>query len=214
MNKVNKTRTWRIWLSLGATAVLGAALGCGQVGGAGQCNGVDVTGMCVAVDSVQPTDTVTGFGDTSDVDAFQNPDCDGNPATVDPEKFGKHSAKVTFSTKLMTGVTSPPAPAFVTWENYTIEYIASSTNTVNAPALTAHSYAADSIKVNANESVTATLELVSIQTKDEYVKSNGSSLPAIYSAVYTIKGTSQFNEDVVLKTSVSFNIGDYNLCSK
>jgi hypothetical protein len=113
----------------------------------------------------------------------------------------------------MSGVTSPPAPAFVTWENYTIEYFASTSNQVNAPALIPHSFAADSLKVNADESVTATLEFVSSQTKEEYENNNGSFWPpAIYTAVYTFKGTSQFNQEVALKTSVTFNIGAYDLC--
>jgi hypothetical protein len=211
VNKVNKARAWRVWLSLGATAVLGAALGCGQVGGAGQCNGVEVTGMCVTVDSIQPTDTVTGFGDTSSVDAFQNPDCDGDPATSDAEKFGDHSAKVTISANFMKNVTSPPAPAFVTFTGYTVQYVASTTNTVAAPGMTTQTFS-DSWKVNADESVTKTLDLVILQTKDEYVKGGGSKSPAIYTAKYTISGTSQFNQDVVLIGTTSISIGDYNLC--
>jgi hypothetical protein len=216
VNKVNKAVRLRIWLSLGATAVLGAALGCGQVGGAGQCNGVDVVGACVTVDSVVPTDPVGFGGPTPDVDAKQEADCDGDPSTVDPEKFGEHEATVTISAALMTGVNSPPAPAFITFTSYTIEYVPSSTNLVATPALTAQSFGPTSLKVNTDGSQAPfTLEFVNFQTKKEYVDGGGSLYPpASYSAKYTLKGTSQFNDDVVLIGSTTFNIGDYNNCAK
>jgi hypothetical protein len=211
VNKVNKAVKLRIWLSLGATAVLGAALGCGQVGGAGQCNGVDVVGACVAMESVVPTDPVGFGGDTSDVDAVQTNPC---PGTTTAEKFGEHAAKVTISASLMKGVNSPPAPAFITFTSYTVEYSPSSTNLVSAPALTAQSFGPITMKVNADgTSVTNTLEFVNFQTKEEYVSTGGSLYPpATYSAKYTLQGTSQFNQDVVLVGSASFNIGDYDSC--
>lgn len=215
VNKVMRITAGRIWLPFAATAFVGLAMGCGQIGGAGQCNGVNITGMCVTVDSIQPTDTVTGFGDTSDVDAFQSADCDGDPATSDPEKFGKHSAKVTISATLMTGVSSPPAPAFVTWTGYTIDFVASSTNLVSAPSLSSQAFAADNLKVNADTPTTWTFEFVPSQTKSEYANNSGPQWPpATYSAIYTFKGETQFKQDVEIKSSASFNIGNYDLCAQ
>ncbi len=210
MNKGDKTRAWRIWLPLGATVVLGAALGCGQIGGAGQCNGVDVVGACVAMESVVPTDSVGFGGDTPDVDAAQTLVCSSGT----PEPFGEHAAKVTISADLMQGVTSPPAPAFITFTSYTIEYTPSSTNLVTAPALTAQSFGPITMKINTDgSSITDTVEFMNLQTKAEYVSGGGSlNPPSSYSAKYTFKGTSQFNQDVVLVGSASFNIGDYNYC--
>jgi hypothetical protein len=205
---------WRLWLPLAATALAGLALGCGQIGGAGQCNGVDVTGVCVTVDAIVPTDPV-GFGaDTPDVDAVQEGDCDGDPTTVDPETFGEHDAKLSISATLMTGVNSPPAPAFITFTSYTVEYVPSSTNLVAAPALTTQSHGPFSMKVNTDgTSVTDTVEFVNLQTKKEYVDGGGSLYPpGSYSAKYTLKGTSQFSDDVVLIGSATFNIGDYDNC--
>ncbi|HET6466708.1 MAG TPA: hypothetical protein VLY20_12765 [Nitrospiria bacterium] len=216
MNKVTGIKASRMWLSLGATALLGWVLGCGQIGGAGQCNGVDVTGACVSVDSVVPTDSVGFGGDTPDVDVVENQDCDGDPTTQDPEKFGEHDAKVTIEADLMKDVTSPPAPAFITFTSYTIDYTPLATNLVTAPALTSQSFGPTSLKVNTDGSqATFTLEFVNFQTKEEYVNNGGSLYPpASYSAKYTFRGTSQFDQDVVLVGSATFNMGNYDNCSK
>jgi hypothetical protein len=186
------------------------ASGCGEIGGAGQCNGVDVTGLCITLESISPS---SGGGESPDVDAFLNPDCNGDGVADDPEVFTKHDARAVFSAILMPGVDSPPAPAFVTFTNYTVTFQSSPTNQVTAPALNGHIFSAGQIKVNADSSVTATLEMIPIQTKDEYVNNGGSPIPAIYTATYTITGTTQFNKDVVLTGTTSFNIGNFDTCS-
>jgi hypothetical protein len=185
------------------------AAGCGEVGGAGQCNGVDVTGLCVTIDSIVPG---TETEDTPDVDAFFNTDCNGDGVSDDPEVFTKHDADVTVSATLMPGVESPPAPAFVTFQSYTITYQASPTNQVTAPALSGHVFGGSEFKVNADQTFTTTLEMVPIQTKNQYVDNGGSGVPAIYTATYTLVGTTQFNEDIVLAGTASFNIGSFNTC--
>ena len=199
-----------MWLPFGIVTLL---LGCGEIGGSGQCFGVDATGMCLTIDSIQPTDTVTGFGDTSDVDIFQNPDCDLSTPEFETEAFGGHSADVSFTAALLEGVSSPPAPAFMTFETYTIEYVASPANTVTTPVLTTQFFSANSLKINADSSITATFEFVPIPTKDEYNSGGGDpSSVAIYTAFYTFQGKSQFNQDVVLKGSAGFNLGNFDNC--
>jgi hypothetical protein len=206
---INKAAAKRIWLLLGTTALVGIALGCGQVGGAGQCNGVDLTGACVTMDSIVPTDLLNS-ADTNDVDAFQTA-CLG----ATPELFGEHMAKVTISANLMTGVTSPPAPAFITFTSYTIEYVASPTNLQTAPVLTSQAFGPTTFHVNTDGTpATLTLDFVNTVTKKQYVDLGGIKTPAMtYSAKYTILGTSQFNQDVALVGSATFNIADYNNCS-
>lgn len=210
VNKIIQARTWRIWLSLGATAIVGMALGCGQVGGAGQCNGVDVTGVCETVDSIVPTDPLGAGGDTSDVDAYQTAVCSSGTS----EPFGEHKAKVTVSASLMRGVTSSAAPAFIVFTSYTIDYTPSPTNLIAAPSLTSQAFGPITLKVNSDGTpVTQTLEFVNTVTKKEYVDLGGSKNPAMtYSAKYTFKGTSEFNQDVALVGSASFTMGDYNYC--
>ncbi|MBI3810807.1 MAG: hypothetical protein HY283_01170 [Nitrospirae bacterium] len=211
MNKIIQARTWRIWLSLGATAIVGIALGCGQVGGAGQCNGVDVTGACETVDSVVPTDPLGAGGDTPDVDAYQTAVC---PTSGTAEPFGEHKANVTISANLMPGVTSSAAPAFIEFTSYTIDYTPSPTNLIAAPPLTSQAFGPISFKVKTDGTqVTQTLEFVNTVTKKEYVDLGGSKNPAMtYSAKYTFKGTSEFAKDVALVGSATFNMGDYNYC--
>jgi len=205
--------SWRTGVPWAALALFGLAMGCGQTGGGGQCDGADSSGMCATIDSIIPTDTVTGFGDTSDVDAFPllSGDCDGNGVADDPEPFGKHSALVTISANLLPDVTSPPAPEYVEFVGYDIDYIPSPDNLVPAPALTSQTFS-DSWRVSANESVTRTLEFVTIQTKLEYQSNGGTALPATYTARYTLYGKTQFNQFIKLVGLATFQIGDFNLC--
>jgi len=211
VNKVNQARALRVWLSLGATAALGILLGCGEIGGAGQCFGVDVTGLCLTVDSIVPTDTAVSNEDTNAVDAFQFSDCDGDPLTLDFEPIGPHSAKVTISATLMPGVTSPPAPAFVTLEGYTVEFFPNPNNSGSSPALTGL-IRTESVKINADSSLTATFELVPLDTKVEYVTNGGDTLPMNYSAIYTFTGKSQFFQDLVIQGATNFDIGSWDNC--
>ncbi len=208
MNNLAIRRLWRWGLFLGLS---GAALGCGEVGGGGQCFGVDVSGMCVAVESIIPTDTAVSNKDTSSVDAYQTIDCDPATPQFEVEPIGPHSSKVTFSAQLMPGLTSPPAPAFVTWTGYTIEYIPNPNNLVFSPPLTGWSLG-ETIKVDINTTLERTLELVPVQTKAEYGELGGSPLPTNYTAVFTFFGTTQFNQDLVVKGTTNFDIGDWDNC--
>jgi hypothetical protein len=201
VNKTYGVRTWQTLLCVGAASLLVA---CGEIGGAGQCNGADTTGMCVSIGSIFPEGT-------PDVDAFQTLDCDGNGIADDPEVITKHDASVSISAELFEGVTSPPAPAFVTFTSYVINYTPSPANQVIAPLLDDWVFGLDQ-KVNEGESITMTLEMIPIQTKAEYGNEGGSLLPAVYTATYTIMGTTQFNEEIVLQGSTSFNIGDFDNC--
>ena len=209
MNKINQARASRIYLSLGATAALGILLGCGEIGGAGQCNGVDVTGMCVTLDSIQPVN-VQGEN-TNDVDIFQDPDCDGDPETFDPEPFGSHGATVTISANLMPGVTSPPAPGFVTWEKYTVEYDPSPTNINFAPPLNIQEFG-ETIKVNADSSTESTLEMMPLPIKEQYVIDSGGFETTSYTVIYTFTGKTQFNQEIALKGSTSIIVGAFANC--
>lgn len=191
---------------VGLAAVLYA---CGEVGGAGQCNGVDVLGACMTIQSIAPQD---GSGEsTNDVDAFQNPDCDGDATTSDSEPFTSHTAVVTLTMDLMPNVTSPPAPEFVTIEGYSVTYTPSPTNTVSAPPLTGQTFG-ETIKIGAGETVEAELEMVPLQIKDEYVAAGGAFEGAIYRAVYTFQGKSQFNEEFAIGGNTTFTIGAFNNC--
>jgi hypothetical protein len=208
--------SWRTGMSWVALALFGLAFGCGTTGGGGQCDGADSSGMCATIDNIVPTDLVSGFGPTSSVDAFRlvSGDCDANGTADDPEPFGDHSALVTISANLIPNVTSPPAPEYVEFTGYTIEYIASPTNLIAAPPLATQVFS-ESWKVGADETVTKTLEFVSLQTKAEFFTAFGGVAPVApihYTAVYTISGKTQFDQDMTLVGSTAFSIGDFDAC--
>ena len=181
---------------------------CGEIGGSGQCGGVEDSGVCVTVVSIEPFDETT---DTADVDAFAAEDCDGDLLTLDPEPLFKHSATVTLSADLIPILTAPPAPEFVTFTSYTIDYIPSDANLIFAPALTTQVFGT-TIRVDIDSTTPTDLELVPIQTKLQYVDLGGDPRVSIYSVIYTFEGTTQFNKGVVLQGSTTVNIGDFNNC--
>lgn len=198
------------------TAVLGLLwatfpvllLACGEIGGAGQCNGVEDSGVCVTVVGIQPFDQVQ---DTTDVDAYQTADCDGDPNSSDPEEFFKHQATVTISADLLPNLTIPPAPEFITITDYTIEYVPGASNLVFAPSLSPQVFG-QTIRVDVNGSTSADLEFVPIQTKLQYVELGGDQRPAIYTVIYTFQGKTQFNKSFVVKGSTTANFGNFDNC--
>ncbi|HEY4486023.1 MAG TPA: hypothetical protein VI702_06885 [Nitrospiria bacterium] len=207
----NRGASGRKWLSLGAASILGILLGCGVIGGAGQCHGVHVSGICVTVDSITPTDPVGFGGDTNDVDAYQAPDCDLDLSTPDAEPIGDHAAIVNFSATAMPGVTVPPAPEFVTFTHYTISYLDNPSNLGTDPPLTGRDLG-ETMKIPTNSSATFTLQAVSIQTKDEYGLGGGDTLPQNYTLVYSFYGTTQFNKIFYVVANTNVDIGDWNNC--
>jgi hypothetical protein len=204
--------SWRTGMSWAALALFGLAFGCGTTGGAGQCDGADSSGLCATIDAIIPTDLVSGFGATNKVDAyFSTNDCDGNGTPDDPEPWGDHSALVTISGNLFPNVTSPPAPEYVEFYGYTIQYEPSSNNLVPSPPLSSQAFT-ETWRVSANETVTKTLEFVAIQTKLEFQNTGGTVTPAFYTALYTIYGKTQFDQDIKLVGAATFEMGDYDAC--
>ncbi|HEY5649515.1 MAG TPA: hypothetical protein VIU33_08450 [Nitrospiria bacterium] len=183
--------------------------GCGDIGGAGQCFGVENTGTCLTINSIEPT---TDGGPTSDVDAHFSTDCNGDGIDDDPEAGFSHTANITFSNSLLPGVTSPPAPQFVTLTNYSVVYVPNPNNLGSAPDLDGWTFSANNLLLDVGSNFTGEFEMVPIQTKLQYATLGGDTLPQFYTAVYSFTGTSQFNEDIVLQGTVSFAMGDFNNC--
>ena len=201
-----KAWVWRAWFSMAGMVLL---MGCGEVGGAGQCFGTGTSGLCVTLDSIVPTDKVTGFGDTNSIDAFQS-DCDGD--TIPDETWGDHAVTVTFSAFLMPGVESPPAPSSVTWTNYLVTLVPNPSNQVSPPALTGYDYAFSG-RLDTNSSLTVTLLLVSAQVKNEYVGASGSSNPgSIYTVSLQFIGKTEFNKTIVLGGQTTITMADFDHC--
>ncbi len=192
--------------------------GCGdRIGGSGQCGGVDLNGVCVGVVSIQPTDDVTGFGDTSDVDAYRliTGDCNADGTANDPEPFGRHAILVTFTMSNISTVDDeePALPDFVTITGYTIDY-SLNPNSSSGPPLTTRDFTGPTILVELDETVIETLRFVEIDTKTEYRNNQplGSTVFPSYTATYTFRGTDQFNNPLTLVAHAQFTIGDFDLC--
>ena len=228
VDKVNKAVKLRIWLSLGATAVLGAALGCGEVGGSGQCGGVGDSGACIKIESIVPT-YETGGGATSDVDAFMDVCTLDDPTTPEDETefetITDHAAEVTFRNEPIPGAPSGSiAERDVTITQYTISYsLNNCPSGALCPALSTVNVSGESILIPKNSSVSRELKFIDLAKKQQYAELIGDNLfpphgPASlqfpsYTATYTFQGTDIFNDPIILQGYTEFTIGDYDNCS-
>lgn len=193
--------------------------GCGddQIGAAGQCGGAESSGICVTIDSIEPGSLA--LPDTDDVDAFQNPDCDGDPTTPDPEVFSRHSADVTFSVFNLIpsnepGVT-PGVPTFVTLTQYSIEYTADTGNVLPVPTLTNRVFN-ETIRIDVEGSTMVTLAFLEIAQLVEFAEQalEDETANAIqsYTAKYTFSGQDSLGNPVSVAAFKKFQIGNFNAC--
>jgi len=184
---------------------------CGDVGGSGQCGGVQDSGSCVRVENIIPT---YKGANSSNVDTVLNA-CTFDPVTGAPltfEIFTDHSAIVT-----VTNVPLPGAPLDsplpVTLLDYSISY---SVNRCPAgatcPALTPL-VASQSTLVLPNISTSFTLPFVPLSTKQEFVSLGGTvnSFPS-YTATYVITGTNASKKPISIQGEAEFTIGNYDTC--
>ncbi len=211
------TKKWRMnWCMFLALLGLLVLTGCGddQVGGAGQCGGAESSGICVTVDLIEPGSI--SLPDSDDVDAVQNLDCDGDPATDDPEEISRHFADVTFSaTNLIPsnepGIT-PGVPIFVTLTQYSIEYTADEGNVLPVPTLTNRVFN-ETIRIDVDGSTTVTLALVEIAQLVEFNQQGGAAGPIqSYTAKYTFSGQDSLGNGVSVAAFKKFQIGDFDTC--
>ena len=195
--------------------------GCGgddQIGAAGQCGGVESSGICVTIDLIAPGDGNTEATDS--VDAFAEFDCDGDPATDDGVLLFAHFAEVTLSAANLIptnipGVT-PGVPTFVTLTQYAIEYSANSGNVQPVPVLTNRVFN-ESIRIPVNGSFTTTLSFVEFQQKAEYRETAQQLFPDLnpihsYTAKYTFSGQDSLGNSVSVAAFKQFEMGDFDSC--
>jgi hypothetical protein len=204
-------------VALGLLSLTLGLLGCdsGSIGGSGQCGGASDADVCVQINAIEP---VYLGQTTSNVDALQDICSAATSTTSTLEPFTDHSARVTISNEPLPGV-GPGANASttVTLQDFSIRY------TLNAcpagatcPALDTLTVAAGSIvTILPGNSAIITLPFVPLAKKFEYVSKGGSLLAfPSYSANYTITGTDLFHNDVSVRGSAQFTIGDFDNCSR
>ncbi len=189
-------------------------LACGDIGGSGQCGGVDVSRACLKIESIAPTYEPSG-GPTSDVDAYQDT-CDPGPPVVF-ETITDHDATVTFSNKPVGDAPSNAIPD-VTITQYTITYTLNSCPAgMTCPAITPGPVTVfQTFLIPANSTVSVDLKFVDLQMKIDY-SNNAVPFPPpflypSYTATYTFSGTDHFQHGVSATGFTEFTIGDYDNC--
>jgi len=197
--------------------------GCGEMSsGRGPCGGgIEAEGSCVRVEKMEPAFILGVLGEeepkvllTSAVDIFLNPDCDGDPATVDPEPFADHSAKVTFSNTLLPDI-DQKHQRDVTLTGYTVAYsLAHCPEGLQCPLLTPNQIGA-TLFLPAGGTEEFSLVLVTLGTKNEYLQKGGgvNAFPT-YTATYTFSGEDEFGSPISLTAATGFTVGDYDFCPK
>jgi hypothetical protein len=198
---------------------------CGEIGGSGQCGGVEDSGACVVIEEIQPTYEVSG-GDVSNVDAFMDICEVTEDGEFEFEEITDHDAIVTISNLPLPGSTVTFVPD-VTFTRYTIEYSPNFCPNGICPPLTSVS-ASETIFVPGFGSVSRDLKMVDLAKKMEYAAGVGDNLfPSLvgaphtpnsllfpsYTARYTFTGKDIFNNGIVVSGVTEFTIGDYANCN-
>jgi hypothetical protein len=149
--------------------------------------------------------------DSSNVDAFQNPDCDNDPLTADPENFTDHEVEMTFANSTFPGASDSQAVAL---RSVTITYSINNCPVgATCPPLSQISQGI-SLTINPDSTANGTFPLVLLQTKAEYQRLGGSQgPPPSYNAHYTFTAQTQnFADTFTVEADVGFTIGNFDLC--
>ena len=196
------------------SGLIGIALGlfiyaCGEIGGSGQCGGVESNGVCTTIEFITP---IYLDEEVASVDVFQNPDCDNDPTTVDFEPMASHSADVDFNAVSLLPDETPGVPTFVTLTQYTIDFTLD-TGPDSGPTISQRQYG-ETIKLETGSDITARVTLFDLATKGEYLNSGGNPLDyPSYTATYTFTGTDAFGEGIAVQGRTQFEIGSFDNCS-
>jgi hypothetical protein len=195
--------------------------GCGSgPGSPGSCN-TEKTGVILSA-TITPEYLGTN---TYSVDAFRNPDCDGDPTTDDPEPFTDHGATVTINATLLNpDTTFKPGTLYI--EKYTVEY-RRSTDSIGTPPIESYTeYISITIDPPLSGTgatiVTASVVFVDLTRKDRYESDmlSGQFSSALnnpyyinnYTATYTFEGKNQYGEEFCFQAQKGFQIGNFDNC--
>ena len=214
MRQPQQSRRW--CMGLFVLAMAGLLTACSSPGGEG-CGGVEDIVSCVSVSSIQPV-SIAGE-DSSDVDVTFTLDCDGDPTTSDPELFGSHDARVTFTNSAFPDF-SDDAEDEAESLPVTIEHVRITYQVNNCPPL-----AGCPPLPEINQAVSLTIPpdsadvigifpLVPISTKDEFLTLGGSAdaFPS-YTANYVFTARTQsFSDTFTVKGATNFVMGNFNAC--
>jgi hypothetical protein len=164
----------------------------------------------VSVSSIQPISTAGD--DSSDVDVTFTLDCDGDPTTNDPELFGSHDARVTFTN---TAFPTASGSLAVSIERVRITYqVNNCPPLAGCPPLPELNQAVSLTIPEDSADVAGTFPLVPISTKQEFLALGGSAnaFPS-YTANYVFTARTQsFSDTFTVRGATNFVIGNFNVC--
>jgi hypothetical protein len=189
----------------------------GEIGGSGQCGGVEDSSVCVRIEGIAPVylDDVV----TSNVDAVHQPLCrenvpndDGTRDIVGAEPFADHNADLTISSTLFPG--APPAFAGdVTLVDYAIRYTLNRCPSGSVCPALSSLVSAQTTVLPAGETITLRLPFAPLALRKEFLDEGGDAGAfASYTAEYTLTGTNSFNQVVSIQGAAEFTIGNFNNC--
>lgn len=221
MALLHKMLKWLVgFCTIGTLCIL---LGC-EADVKEECGGVGDLVSCLSIDSIQPTDAITG-NETSNVDALAST-C---PPEGDPEPFGDHSAAITFSNRQFPAATGDTEPTvggslLVTIVNYSVSYTLNDcpARAAACPALTGFTVSpGQTFTIASNGQSTQTFPFVPLRVKEEYIAEGGQigssafgfPFPS-YTAHYVFTArTDFFSSDIQIEGFAEFTIGSFNNCT-
>jgi hypothetical protein len=198
-----------LFLALGVAGLVSCGSG-DEAGGGGQCGGAVDSGICLSVDFITPVDG--GAGPLFTVDTIVSADCDGDPATVDPEVgIFDHTADATFSAFLVNPAQTTPTQITIT--SYDVTYQLAPGSADPGPVIPPRVGLGTAIVIAVGGTLPAVgpFALFDIAQKTDPAIGGaiaGGDHPS-YIVTYVFRGTDEFDEDVDVIGSTLVNIGDY-----
>ncbi|MFQ5545295.1 MAG: hypothetical protein ACE5FE_04870 [Acidiferrobacterales bacterium] len=199
-----------LFLALGVAGLVSCGSG-DEAGGGGQCGGAEDSGVCLSVDFITPVDG--GAGPLFTVDTIVSADCDGDPATVDPEPgIFDHTADVTFSAFLVNPAQTV-VPTQITITNYDVSYQLAAGSADPGPVIPSRGglRTAIVIPVGGTLVVVGPFALFDIAQKSD--AAIGGAIAAgdhpSYIVTYVFRGQDDFGQNVDAIGSTLVNIGEY-----
>lgn len=203
--------TERVLITLVVVCLLLSACG----GGAGNpgTTGTDKT-WSVIVASITPGSggNGTAAAEGRNVDIVQNPDCDGDPQTKDPEPFTEHPAVVKVT---VTGSNKNETPSDHIIEGYRIDY---TVETYGAPPIQSFQSGSQTVVLKPDTETEFQVVLVDIPRKLKLYDdiTSGRYSPQYeyltYTAIYTFYGKDIYGNPFQFVVQTNFDVGNYNYC--
>jgi len=184
-------------------------------GGCGNTSGTEETGVRLDITTAAINDAGK---ESKEIDVLRNLDCNNDGNNDDPETYTDALLNISIKSTSISPLASNDQLPTMYVRRYTVEFIPQLTsdgkgNSFYPPDLNPLSFDTY-IAIPPNSEITASLFLVPILTKDEYV-TKAATMPSIfgsYSIKVTLYGESEFGEDFSLTIDVEAHFGNWDNC--